>query len=187
MRTCKRCGLELPLESFNTDRRQVDGYQKWCKECHRAYKRSTRSQVIAVRRAYEAANRDTIRETRAEAYDRNPEPARARARERHTRVFGGRTDLLREKNLRLRYGLTLELYERMLAEQGGCAICRRELDGARDTVVDHDHNTGAVRGLLCRPCNTLLGMAQDRADVLESALAYLKRSVADGGTPEISR
>lgn len=76
-----------------------------------------------------------------------------------------------------RYGLTREDYEALLEEQGhACAICKTPDDGLwwGVFVVDHDHDTGKVRGLLCSPCNTLLGGARDRTDVLRSAITYLE-------------
>lgn len=59
------------------------------------------------------------------------------------------------------------------AQDGKCAIC-----GKRETrfAVDHDHYTGAIRGLLCRNCNLGLGSFQDRPDALRRAISYLKRS-----------
>lgn len=42
-------------------------------------------------------------------------------------------------------------------------------------MVDHDHVTGTIRGLLCSKCNTLLGMAKDNIAILENAIKYLKK------------
>lgn len=68
-------------------------------------------------------------------------------------------------------------YERLLAEQGGkCAICEyRPAEGERRLCVDHDHNTLAVRGLLCNPCNVALGYMRDDPKRLEAAARYLAR------------
>ena len=73
------------------------------------------------------------------------------------------------------YGITIEDYDRMLAEQGGkCAICPRTnpVNGGR-FHVDHDHNTGKIRGLLCSNCNTSIGLAQDNPEILISAAHYI--------------
>lgn len=68
------------------------------------------------------------------------------------------------------YGLTLATYDELVASQGSrCAICHR----AATLVVDHDHETGALRGLLCHRCNRALGLLGDNAAVLASAVAYL--------------
>ncbi len=61
-----------------------------------------------------------------------------------------------------KYGLTPESYDALLVEQGGrCAICQA-LPTARALAVDHDHETGAVRGLLCTSCNVRLAALDDR-------------------------
>lgn len=75
------------------------------------------------------------------------------------------------------YGLTPEAFLKLLQSQGGvCAICaRREPGGRGGWHVDHDHETGVVRGLLCHYCNLMLGMAKDQITVLEAAIKYLSR------------
>lgn len=72
-----------------------------------------------------------------------------------------------------KYGITVELYDSMLAEQGGvCKICGRS-NGKRYMMVDHDHGTGQVRGLLCTNCNCGIGhFCEDRKRLL-TAVDYL--------------
>lgn len=72
-------------------------------------------------------------------------------------------------------GLTVEQYAEMLAAQGGrCAICGKtpEAQGYR-LAIDHDHETGENRGLLCWACNSGLGKLGDNVEGLEAALRYL--------------
>jgi hypothetical protein len=72
--------------------------------------------------------------------------------------------------LRMRYGLTAEQVDAMIAEQDGlCAICREKPAGH----VDHDHVTGEVRGILCSGCNAGLGSFGDSLDRVYGALSYL--------------
>jgi len=74
-----------------------------------------------------------------------------------------------------RYGITIEEYEILLAEQNnGCAICAA-LTGAngKRLSVDHNHQTGEVRGLLCDDCNTALGKFKDSPSLLAKAINYL--------------
>jgi hypothetical protein len=79
-------------------------------------------------------------------------------------------------HLRRRYGITLDDYEAMLGKQGGvCAICGgtqkfRDINLA----VDHCHDTGRIRGLLCDRCNKALGFVEDCPNLLASMAAYLK-------------
>jgi hypothetical protein len=73
------------------------------------------------------------------------------------------------------YGLEPGEYAKRYAEQDGrCAICRRATGATRRLSVDHDHATGKVRGLLCRPCNDLLGHARDDLYFFVRAYHYLK-------------
>lgn len=82
--------------------------------------------------------------------------------------------------IQARYGLSPEDYDRLYAVQGGrCYICRRATGRTRRLSVDHDHITGRVRGLLCRPCNTLLGHARDDAEFFIRAIEYLKNPPFD--------
>ena len=72
------------------------------------------------------------------------------------------------------YGLTGHELLHMRRDQGGrCAICRAEPEPDRRLAIDHDHVTGAVRGLLCRRCNMALGAFGDDVDLLIAAAAYL--------------
>lgn len=80
----------------------------------------------------------------------------------------------RNKNKKLleRFGITLTEYNRMWEEQNRqCKICGRE-NGTFG--VDHCHDTGIVRGILCHHCNTALGNFNDDSILLEKAILYLK-------------
>lgn len=80
----------------------------------------------------------------------------------------------RTYELKKLYGLTMAQYEAMLAEQDGrCLICRKVM---APPAVDHDHETGEVRGLLCRQCNTAIGLLGDDPAMLVRATEYLTRS-----------
>ena len=80
----------------------------------------------------------------------------------------------RDLNLRVRYGITAEQYDRMRAKQQGvCAICFEEPSG-RGLMVDHHHESGQVRQLLCYSCNTVLGMVAERPEHLKALIRYLR-------------
>ena len=77
----------------------------------------------------------------------------------------------RARKLRNRYGITIEDFnDRLTAQNGLCAICKTR----PASCVDHCHATGVVRGLLCRHCNQLLGMAFDDIATLNAAIKYLE-------------
>lgn len=79
-------------------------------------------------------------------------------------------------NLR-KYGLTPLGYDALLESQGGaCAICGSACPSGKRLAVDHCHNTGTVRGLLCARCNPGIGMFKDQPDLLLVAVEYLETS-----------
>lgn len=83
-------------------------------------------------------------------------------------------DSERERHLLKKYGVTFADYNRMLAQQNGCcAICQRPESPQRMFDVDHNHQTGEVRGLLCTSCNRVLGHAGDSPERLRAAADYL--------------
>ena len=84
----------------------------------------------------------------------------------------------RDYQLMRKFGLTRQDYDQMLCEQGGgCAICESENPGSKNKgqfSVDHNHETGEVRGLLCTRCNTALGSFKDNPEFLRRAISYLE-------------
>ena len=92
---------------------------------------------------------------------------------RASRIKNATPEQKRRWNLRSKYGLAPEDVDRMMAAQNGkCAICERVLTRPH---IDHCHKTGAVRGLLCLPCNIKLHAIEDET-YLEAAQAYLART-----------
>jgi len=86
-----------------------------------------------------------------------------------------------EARLKSKYGITVDEHAWMFLNQRGlCAICkdsersRRTENGASGLVVDHDHETGEVRGLLCNRCNAGIGLLGDRYDWLHAAMWYVR-------------
>ena len=77
------------------------------------------------------------------------------------------------------YGITLEEYQAKLESQGNvCAICGQPEQVKRDgqvkaLAVDHDHETGKVRGILCQACNKALGLLKDDVSLFQKSIDYL--------------
>ena len=69
-------------------------------------------------------------------------------------------------------------FNKLFTEQDGCcAVCNKhQSEMNRAISVDHDHETGQVRGLLCGACNRAIGILKDSADTLDKAATYLRRS-----------
>lgn len=93
-------------------------------------------------------------------------------------------DKYKNNQLKCKYKISLDDYNRMFAEQKGlCAICNNsELSIHNNTgkimrlAVDHDHKTGKVRGLLCGQCNQALGKFKDDSELILKAYNYLKEN-----------
>ena len=84
----------------------------------------------------------------------------------------------RPSKLRRQYGITVAEYDVMLAnQQGKCAICFSPRPGSRTRHfhVDHCHQTGVVRGLLCHKCNRAIGLFEDDPNLLYNAASYLEK------------
>lgn len=89
---------------------------------------------------------------------------------------------MKANNLLKLYGLTLEAYEALLDAQGRrCAICgaetgwrHRQSGELKKLAVDHCHETGRIRGLLCDRCNTAIGKLNHDPDLLQKAIDYLR-------------
>jgi len=94
---------------------------------------------------------------------------------------------LRKKHTRLhrlkRFGITAEAFESILiAQDYKCPICLNDLvmgtiGNGKNACIDHDHESGAVRGVLCATCNRALGLLKDEKSFVERAVQYLRRPV----------
>ncbi|MBV8960377.1 MAG: endonuclease VII domain-containing protein [Actinobacteria bacterium] len=162
MKRCTSCGEEKNLTDFPKDRRRRDGHFPYCKKCHAEYQAAIRAGWSSTEwEANRAHHRDRYWKWRASDPEGTAAAIRAAAQLR-------------------RYGLTPEDYQRLLDAQGGtCAFehCDRG-PGDEKTGrlhVDHCHETGKVRGLLCWPHNLMLGLANDRRASLLDAIVYLER------------
>lgn len=113
-------------------------------------------------------------------YAQDPEAARALHRERterwRERNPAGYKAHTRNSNLKRMYGITASEFDALLAAQGGvCAICGGREPRGKNWHLDHCHESRAIRGVLCHPCNLALGYLQDQPERAEAAAAYLRR------------
>lgn len=110
-------------------------------------------------REYYAANAERVKAKTQEWRAQNPEYA--------AEYYEAHRDYYRRAQYQRSYGLSLEDLDRMKQEQGGnCKVCQKPFDNIR-MVVDHDHATNQVRGLLCQNCNTRLGWYEKFRKVIE--------------------
>lgn len=143
-KVCSRCKRSEPVSAFSKATNRKDGLQNYCKPCDSKAGKDWRNE-----------NRE-----RANAFQRlwrseNPDKVRE---------YG------RKSYLQIRYGLTEDDYLKMVSDrEGKCDICGEVLE----LFVDHCHDTGYVRGLLCNLCNFSLGGFREDLNILMNAMRYL--------------
>ena len=123
---------------------------------------------------YYKANKEKMKEQSRAAYFKNHEDNKKKRREKAIDHSEAYSKWGRGYRIRKDYGITEEEYEARIAAQGcKCAICQEPLDNPKTTHLDHNHETGQLRGVLCISCNHGLGKFKDRTDLLEAAIEYL--------------
>lgn len=159
MKNCNICHEAKPLSEFHRNKRMPDGYHRGCKSCRAKKKRGDEKRCPSCERTLPI-----------ECF-----PVRDRT-SRLCSDCSGETPY-RRWHLKNRFGLSPTEYRAMLEKQGGkCAICGTMDSGRENTVrlsVDHCHETGRIRGLLCHSCNVFLGHAKDNPDILRRGAEYL--------------
>ncbi|HXZ03838.1 MAG TPA: endonuclease domain-containing protein [Ktedonobacteraceae bacterium] len=105
-------------------------------------------------------------------YWENPELEREQARKRRY----DKPEVNRAYKLRKNYGISLEQYQAMFEEQNGCcAACHLPPEEGRMLVIDHNHDTGEVRGLLHNNCNVIVGMTREDSSLLFHLAEYMEK------------
>lgn len=185
-KTCKHCQKSKPIETFYLSKYSKDGHRPTCIECWRTIHRRTPEQ----NREFREKNIDRIR-----AYDRKritPEWKRREKSIYDRKYRHGDPERQRNWAMKRQFGITLEQYEQMLKDQDGlCAICfqpesrkSNRSHKPKNLAIDHCHEIGTVRGLLCQDCNTGIGLFKDSPFLMIKAAKYLEkvesRGVRDG-------
>jgi len=159
------------------------GVKKQCRLCKlekdRRYNAANKEKKVAATMKWKEENKEHVnaymRDYRALKSEK-PKNASQRWKERNPQK-------LYDAQIKRLYGVTGEEYAKMLHDQKGlCAICNQPETRSSRTVgevcrlaLDHDHDTGMIRGLLCHSCNTGIGKFKESPELLMSALAYLER------------
>ncbi|EFF90159.1 recombination endonuclease VII subfamily [Streptomyces sp. e14] len=173
VKRCARCGETKPRAAFASKRSNLDGLQHHCRDCATE---SDRRRQLAMGRAVPAhgtvpaGHKHCLGcgqvKPHADWHRRASSPDGLASRCRECRASDSRVSRLKRE-----YGLTEAERDELIAAQGGvCCICL----SAPPKHVDHCHETGRVRGVLCFNCNSGLGLLRDDPDVMYRAADYLE-------------
>lgn len=155
---CRTCGELKPFGDFYPRKTGRLKRTTNCRRCHTAAGKARRQ---ARREEYNAAARRRRRDNPA-------------AREYGKRYYAENGHRYRLSSRVGKYGLTVEDFEGMRwAQDNRCAICA-EPAGDAELCIDHDHETGLVRGLLCHYCNRGIGQFREALHLVEAAAEYLR-------------
>ncbi len=155
-RKCRFCGITKPNEEFHLNGlRRKDGTSAPRTDC--------KSCSTEVHRKYVADKKDRINAKRRFNYQNNVRGLKTR---------------LSDYSVKKLYNLTPQAYQALLNKQGGaCRVCRvKRNEITRRFDVDHDHETGKIRGLLCLNCNRAIGLLKESSSILRRAARYLDKS-----------
>lgn len=177
MKRCTGCERALPLTAFARDKNRRDGLQVRCRECVAEYsaahyRRHREAIGKPVRERMDVPAGHKLCRTCGEIKPHSEWHRNATASDGlSTRCKACRAVRGREDHLRRQYGITESERDELIASQGGvCCICL----SAPAAHVDHCHETGRVRGVLCFSCNAALGQFKDRPDVIRRAATYVE-------------
>jgi len=151
LRICKHCKKEKSIEDFTRNRAKKDGLNIYCRACCTDKLNYWKQNNKSLTTEYKKRYRDLNRKE------------------------------IRDYGLRYRYGINSEQFDKIFESQGRlCAICGSDKSDSRNFVVDHNHKTGNIRGILCSYCNRGLGIFKDDVDIMTRAILYLKKENSNG-------
>lgn len=189
MKTCSKCKIPKDETEFYLRKNsgKPQGCCRLCRNSHakEEYQKNPEKYRALSREVYAKDPEKAIAYSR-ERYQKDPEKYRARSLARDRTLT---PEQRRNKNAKARphkrgyrlkavYGLTPEMWSALLDAQGGvCDICKKVPTGSgrNGFVVDHDHVSKKVRGLLCNPCNAAIGMLKESVSSAESLIRYLRK------------
>lgn len=148
---CTRCKEHKEASEFGKEKRRPSGLRHACKTCTAIYKKQYRVKTEAHIKEYNRTHW-------------------------YSKEYQERRDIKKHRNLKRNHGISLDTYSKMVDNQQNlCAICKNPGIDKYGLVVDHDHTTGKIRGLICQRHNLMLGQAQDNEEVLMNAIYYLRK------------
>ena len=146
-KVCKDCNTEYDISNFFYRNKSKNYTSPYCKKC-----------FMRKNNNYRNKNKNKIKAIKRKEYIKNK-------------------DKYISRELYKKYKITLNEYNEMLEKQGNrCFICNVHKDDcSKGLAVDHNHNTGKIRKLLCRQCNSILGYSKENIEILSKCIDYINK------------
>jgi len=165
MKNCYKCKRLQSNKNFYKHFKNKDGLQDLCLDCTKEYRK---------------INKGLLQQKAKEYYQNNKEEILLKV-QNYKKLYPKKK---RNSQLKSIFGISLKKYNLLLKKQNNkCLICKKQetvkdfrTSKIKNLAVDHNHQTGKVRGLLCQYCNTALGYFKDDINRLENAIKYLKQT-----------
>jgi hypothetical protein len=149
MKVCKKCLQEKNFDNYKILRKNKNGtnlYKSQCNDCYNKH--------------YIEKYRSKSEDQRKKIYQEKKDKT----------TF----DIRKNWRLKHRFGINLDIFTEMYEKQNGrCYLCEKKIEG-KDVKVDHNHQTGKLRKLLCHNCNTSLGLLGENLKIFYKCIDYLK-------------
>ena len=150
MKTCKGCNETKDLKEFYVAKKNKNGsvlYKNFCKVCQ-------------------------VEKDKARYHSLPKEVKQKRSKENREKLG---FEYFKNYKLQREYGISLSEYNILLDNQDNkCYICNNKFNDTSDTRVDHNHETGQVRKILCHNCNVLIGHSKENVQILHNAIKYIE-------------
>jgi|ERR1035437_5649575 hypothetical protein len=147
------------------------------KESNKQYNLKNKKEIDEHNKQYRIEQKEEIKKRNEQWNINNKEYSKTYYKNNKEKFKQDFTTKMNKRNLHLKrkYNITQEQYNELFNKQNGkCAICGKHQSELKKALgIDHDHETGKNRGLLCDKCNLLLGHANDNVQVLTQAINYL--------------
>ena len=162
MKQCSRCKIQKEKGEFHRDNSRKDGLARYCRNCSKEHS------AVCYN---DPEKKEKVLNNGKNWRNRNKNKRQEKIREWRVK----HKDKIEDDRLKKTYGISLEDYKTLLFKQNNCcAICtKNEKEFKIKLAVDHDHETGKVRGLLCRFCNQALGALGDNLEGIMQVVKYL--------------
>ncbi len=178
MQNCSRCETDKAESDFHLDKSRPSGLSFYCKSCirlkDRLYNETFRAKKSSYNKKYKDGHKHEVALKQRDYYLRNRENLKSSARA----YYHNNREKVLERERAKTYGVSVNDLRSFLLKfrSGGCSSCHQSFteSGYDKEAIDHDHETGEIRGLLHSGCNIALGFLKESPERCDALTRYIK-------------